>query len=210
MIKIIKLSLLLVFVLLLNSCASRYRKINPQTINYLSKNADGNILLEYKYDLLEKKYKKNETKNNIKLVAVKITNNTEKEVVLGRDFKLVYENGKEINLIETEKLFKTIKQSPASYLWYLLLSPIKFELKTTTSNNNGNPETDSQFSFPIGVILGPVLTFGNMIVAGNSNKNFKKELLDFDLYGKSIKIGETIYGLIGINSNGFDKIIIKR
>jgi PBP1b-binding outer membrane lipoprotein LpoB len=53
--KMIKISLLLVFVMLLNSCASGYKKINPETIYYASKSIESNILLEYKYDLLEKK-----------------------------------------------------------------------------------------------------------------------------------------------------------
>jgi PBP1b-binding outer membrane lipoprotein LpoB len=55
MIKMIKISSLLVLAILLNSCASGYKKINPETINYASKSIESNILFEYKYDLLEKK-----------------------------------------------------------------------------------------------------------------------------------------------------------
>ena len=76
MIKTIKMSSLLVFALLLNSCASGYKKINPRTLSYNSKNTENNVTLEYKYELLHRKYKKNETKNGIKLIAIKITNNT--------------------------------------------------------------------------------------------------------------------------------------
>ena len=205
----IKITSLLVFAMLLNSCASGYKKINPETINYGSKSVEGNILLEYKYDLLEKKYKKKETKNNIKIIAVKITNNTEKEIVLGRDFKLSYINGNEINLIETEKLFKIIKQSPASYLWYLLLSPVQLYSGTTTTSNGSYTEIKPANTFPIGLILGPGLAGGNMIAASSANQNFKNELMEFDLNGKSIKKGETVYGLIGSNSNSYDSIKIK-
>lgn len=205
----IKLSSLLLFAILLNSCASGYKKINPQTINYVSRSIESNILLEYKYDLLEKKYKKKETKNNIKLIAVKITNNTEKDIIFGQDFKLSYENGNEVSVIETEKLFKTIKQSPASYLWYLLLSPIQFYSGTTTTSNGSYTETKPANTFPVGLILGPGLAGGNMIAASSANKNFKKELLEFDLNGKTIKKGETVYGLIGSNSNSYDSIKVK-
>jgi hypothetical protein len=48
-----------------------------------------------------------------------------------------------------------------------------------------------------------------MIAASSANKNFKNELLQFDLNGKTIKKGETIYGLIGVNSNSYDSIKIK-
>jgi hypothetical protein len=207
--KMIKISSLLAFAMLMNSCASGYKKINPETINYVSKSIESNILLEYKYDLLGKKYKKKETKNNIKLIAVKITNNTEKEIVLGRDFKLSYENGNEVSLIETEKLFKTIKQSPASYLWYLLLAPVQLQSGTTTTSNGFYTETKPANTFPIGLIAGPGLAAGNMIAASSANKNFKNELMQFDLNGKTIKKGETVYGLIGSNSNSYDSIKVK-
>ena len=205
MIKILKISCVIVLVSILNSCASGYQKINPKGINYVSKNIDSNILLEYKYDLLQKKYKKKETKNEVKLIAVKITNNTEKDIVFGQDFKLAFENGNVISIIETEKIYKQIKQSPASYLLYLLLTPMQFNTSTTS---NGQVQKSS--STPIGLVIGPGLAGGNMIAASSANKNFKNELMEFEINGKTIKKGETIYGLIGINSNNYDSIKVKR
>ncbi|MEN9907883.1 MAG: hypothetical protein RLZZ540_1024 [Bacteroidota bacterium] len=209
MTKIFKISSLIIISIFFNSCSSGYKKIAPNTINYVSKSIESNVLLEYKYELLEKKYKKKETKNGIKLIAVKITNNTEKDIVFGNDFKLSYENGNEINIIETEKLFKTIKQSPASYLWYLLLSPVQFYSGTTTSTNGAYTETKPTNTFPIGLILGPGLAGGNIIAASSANKNFKNELKEFDIIGKTIQKGQTVYGIIGINSNNYDSIKIK-
>ena len=42
--------------------------------------------------------------------------------MFGRDAKIAYRNGAEIYVIDNDKVFKTLKQSPASYLWYLLLT----------------------------------------------------------------------------------------
>ncbi len=209
MIKITRIGLLLIFAILLNSCACGYKKIDPKTTYYASKSIDNNVLLEYKYDLLHKKYKKKETRNEVKLIAVKITNNTEKDLIFGIDLKLTYSNGNEINLIETEKLFKTIKQSPASYLWYLLLSPLQFYTGTTTTSNGYYTETKPANPFPLGLIVGPGLAGGNMIAASSANKNFKNELMEFDINGRTIKKGETVFGLIGINSNSYDSIKTK-
>jgi len=207
--KMIKISSLLCIAILFNSCASRYHKIHPETIQYSSKSIESSILLEYKYDLLEKKYKKKETKNNIRLIAVKITNNSEKEIVFGRDFKLSYENGNEVSVIQTDKLFKTIKQSPASYLWYLLLLPVELYSGTTTTSNGYYATSKPTNSFPIGLIAGPGFAGANMIAASSANSNFKNELMQFDFNGKTIKKGETVYGLIGLNSNSYDAIRIK-
>ena len=204
MIKILKISYLAVLVAILNSCASSYQKINPKTLNYASKNIENNILFEYKYDLLEKKYKKKETKKGVKLIAIKITNNSENDIVFGQDFNLMYENGNIINIIQTDKIFKQIKQSPASYLWYLLLTPMQFN---TSTSSNGQVQKSN--STPIGLLIGPGLAGGNMIAASSANKNFKNELLEFDMNGKTIKKGETIYGLVGLSSNYYDSIKIK-
>ncbi len=209
MIRLIKMSSLLVFALLLNSCASGYHKINPKSLYYSSKSEVSNIVLEYRYDLLEKKYKKKETNNEVKLVAIKITNNSDKDFVFGKDVKLVYDTTNEAYIMDTDKTYKTIKQSPASYLWYLLLSPLQFYSGTETTSNGYYTETKPANSFPIGLILGPGIAGGNMLAASNANENFKKELTEYDLNGKIIKKGETAYGLVGLYSKNYDAIKLK-
>jgi len=208
MIKMIKISLLLAFAVLL-SCAGGYKKINPKMSYYASKSIENNILFEYKYASLEKKYRKKAEKNGINILAVKITNNTEKDIIFGKDFKLSRDNGNDVLIIETEKLFRTVKQSPATYLWYLLLAPVQFYSGTTTTSNGYYTETKPANKLPIGLILGPGLAAGNMIAASSANKNFKNELMEFDIIGKTIKKGETVYGLIGTYSNSYDSVKIK-
>ncbi|MEY3500469.1 MAG: hypothetical protein RL308_2138, partial [Bacteroidota bacterium] len=192
-------------VLLLNSCASGYKKIQPKTINFASRSENNSIVLEYKYDLLEKKYKKKEMNNGLKVIAVKVTNNSTNDLVFGKDIQLTYENGNELNLLETNVVYKAIKQSPASYLWYLLLSPMQFQ--TMTTNSNGQQQTSS--STPVGLVIGPGLAGGNMIAASSANKNFQSDLTENDIIGKVIKKGETVYGIIGIRSNNYDSIKVK-
>lgn len=209
MIRLFKVSSLLVFALLLNSCASGYHKINPKSLYYSSKSEVGNIALEYRYDLLEKKYKKKETNNEIKLVAIKITNNSEKDIVFGKDVKLIYDSTNDAYIMNTDKVYRTIKQNPASYLWYLLLSPLQLYSGTKTTNNGYYTETKPASVFPIGLILGPGLAGGNMIAASSANENFKKELTEYDLNGKTIKKRETAYGLVGLYSKNYDAIKLK-
>lgn len=205
MIKFFKISVLALSVLFLTSCASGYKKIEPKKINFASRSENNSVVLEYKYDLLEKKYKKKELNNGLKVIAVKVTNNSANDLVFGKDIRLTYENGNELNLLETNVVYKAIKQSPASYLWYLLLSPMQFQ--TMTTNSNGQQQTSS--STPIGLVIGPGLAGGNMIAASSANKNFQNDLLENDIIGKVIKKGETVYGIIGIQSNNYDSIKVK-
>lgn len=205
--KLIKVTISLIALITLNNCASNYKLIEPRMLNYVSKNEVNDVKLEYKYSLLDKKYAKNELKKGVKLVSVKITNNSDKSLIFGRDAKLIFENGSEIYVMENEKVFKTLRQNPFSYLWYLLLTPVN--LYTYEANSNGFQETTS--STPIGLVLGPGLTAGNIITASSANNKFKTEMLEYSINGETIKKGETIYGLIGIKTNTFDslKLIIE-
>ena len=197
-----KIIFLLSIAVLLNSCASGYKMINPEKLNYISNNTSNGVTIEYKYDLLSKKYAKKESKKGVRLVAIKIKNNTEKDLVFGKDIKLSFENGNELYLLENEKTFKSLKQSPASYLFFLLLSPVSFY--TTKTNSYGGTEQTS--STPVGLVIGPGLAAGNMIAASNANKKFKKELNDYNIIGKVIKKGETSFGLISFPSDNYDAI----
>jgi len=205
MIKLTKILSLFAILILLTSCASGYKKVNPTSLNYISKSFTNDVVLEYKYDLLENKYKKKEEKSKIKMVAVKITSNSDKDLVFGNNLQLVYENGNSVLLLENEKVYTTVKQSPASYLWYLLLSPIQFY--TYSTNQYGQTKVDN--SFPIGLIVGPGLSGGNMIAASSANSNLLKELRDYNIIGKTIKKGETVYGLIGIQSDSYESLKLK-
>lgn len=177
--------------------------IQPKSINYISTNETNNVKLEYQYDLLDKKYAKKEVKKGVKLVAIKITNNSDKDLMFGGDVKLTYENGTEIFVMENEKVFKSLKQSPATYLFYLLLTPLQFNV---TKTNGNSIETNST---PIGLIVGPGIAGGNMIAAGSANKKFKTEMLEYNINGTLIKKGETQYGLIGIKSDSYDSLKLK-
>lgn len=160
--------------------------------------------LEHKYELLDKKYKKKELAKGVRLIAIKITNNSDKDVVFGQNVKLNYDNGSEIYVMDNDKVFTSLKQSPASYLWYLLLTPTNLY---TTETQNGF-ETQNSI-FPIGLILGPGLAGGNMIAASSANKKFQTDLTTHNLNGMTIKQGQTASGLIGIRSDDYNSIKIK-
>ena len=60
--RIIKITLLFIVIFTLTNCASSYKMIEPKFINYASTHKTDNVKLEYKYDLLDKKYAKKELK----------------------------------------------------------------------------------------------------------------------------------------------------
>ncbi len=190
----------IVILVLTSSCASRYQMIEPESVEFFSKSEVDNVTLEYKYNLLNRKYAKKEERRGVKLVAVKIINNSNRDLIFRKDIKLVYEGGREVPIIGNEILFQDLKQNSATYLLYLLLTPLRL-----SSAENGQ-ET---FSAPIGLAIGPGLAVGNMLVATSANNNLRSEMLKYDISGALIKKGETKYGLIGIASHSYEHIKLR-
>ncbi|MBX2840138.1 MAG: hypothetical protein KTR26_00090 [Flammeovirgaceae bacterium] len=122
-------------------------------------------------------------------------NNSTENIIFGKDY-IVYSGNRPITLLETNFIHAQLKQGVPIYLLYLLLTPMQF------ISTNGE-------STPIGLVIGPGITLGNMIGAGSANSNFKKELENNLLNNKEIKSGETVYGLIGIVDNGYNQLTLK-
>jgi hypothetical protein len=188
-------------VLFLIGCASGYQTINPKIVSFNSKSASNEILLEYKYELLTNKYKKKERKHDVRLVALKLTNLSDKDLVFGQHLKLAYENGSLIKLLERDEIYQETKQIAGAYFLYLALTPLHLTINTSKQTGPYSSE-----SIPIGLFAGPGLAGRNVIVASSSNKQYKKDLKEHYLLGRTLKKGETTYGLIGIVSGNYDAI----
>lgn len=201
--KLKKIGYLILVITIMNSCSSTYEMINPDKLYYTSGSSNSSsknkIAIDYKYDLLNKRYSKKERKKGIKLVAVKITNNSNQDVVLGEDIKLVYNNGEELDILKKENILNLLKQQSMSYALYLLLSPMNFAIIEGGRRKN----------IRIGLVIGPGIAIGNIIASSSENRKFLSELSEFDINGETIKKGETKFGLIGVKSIKYRYIGIK-
>ena len=97
--KITPIIFIAVCLFLFTNCASGYKLINPPALNYNSGNDTEGVSMRYKYDLLDKKYAKKEVKKDIKLVAISITNNSNRDLTFGKDLRLTYENGNSVKVL---------------------------------------------------------------------------------------------------------------
>jgi hypothetical protein len=98
--KLKRIILSLAIVTLFGSCASGYKTINPTNLSYHSSSSDKSVILQYKYELLDKKYKKKEVARGIRLMAVKITNNSNEDLVFGKDIILTYDDGSKLYIMD--------------------------------------------------------------------------------------------------------------
>ena len=198
--KIIHFSLMLTFIFLLSGCAQSYYALDPTKSTYPASNNFEEITLNYRYDILSekgnKKISKKERQNHIKLVAVKITNNTDKVINIGSNAAFFSGNSM-ITPMDAMSIKNNLKQSVPSHLLYLLLTPLTFSI------NESNP-------LPVGLILGPAISGGNMLVAGNANKKLNNELVQYDILNRDIQVGETVFGLVGFRNLDYIPLTIKQ
>lgn len=190
---------MLAFIFLFGGCAQSYYALNPTKIAYTASNNLEDITLNYRYDILSekgnKKISRKERKHNVKLVAVKITNNTDTVINIGNN--AAFFSGNSITYpMDAISTKNSLKQSVPSHLFYLLLSPL------TLSVNGSNP-------FPIGLILGPAISGGNMLVAASANNNLYKDLVQYDILFRDIQPGETVFGLVGFRNLDYAPLTIK-
>ncbi|GAB3298358.1 hypothetical protein GCM10027511_13470 [Hymenobacter humi] len=147
----------------------------------------------YQFDALRlnggnKKYVKKEAKRGYHVAAVRVTNNWDREVNFSRDLVLMY-GDRPITPIPGEIAAKDMKQGVAIYLLYILLNP-RIGAKT-------DPMTGA-VSGGTTLPLGPFIAGGNMLGAGSANTNMRKEFAAHDLTNRTLKPGETVYGIVSL------------
>lgn len=190
-------------IFLATNCAKRYHTISPETLNYSSNYNVDSIDMSYRYGVLRERgnnrLAKKEDKRGMRIVAVKITNNTAENIEFGKNYDF-YNGATRLSLISPELAHSTIKQNTLTYLPYLLLTFL--QLNITKDNSTS--------SYPIGLVVGPGITIGNMLVAGGANRNFQDELRKYNLTNGIVKPGETKYGIISIDGSSYDPLVIKK
>jgi hypothetical protein len=184
----------------MSSCAGTYHPINPQSLAYgYAPKSNTQVQIGYHHNVLSehrnKKFARKEQKKNIQLVAVKITNNTDQRLTIGQDMQM-YSGSTPVVPLDQEITYKSLRQQAPLFLLYLLLSPLEL---TTTETDTYKGMTQNRY--PIGLILGPGIALGNLLVANGNNKKFQQDLSTYDLTNRQLAPGETAYGLIGITKS---------
>jgi len=196
--------ILVFFTILSGGCAAYYRPIVPPTLTYAAHDLQDGVKLSYKYDVLResgnKKYARKEYRRGIKLIAIEITNLTDTTINVERDIRF-YSGGEPIIPLRPNMIHRLIGQSVLSYLPYMLLIATKLSV---TMNSSATTDV-----YPIGYVLGPGVTIGNMVRAAAANRRFRYELNTYDILNTSIPKGETVYGLIGVRGVGYNPISMK-
>jgi len=199
----IKYLSVVIILFMVSSCAMYYRPIAPERLNYNIRDKYDDIEISYRYDVLKergnKKMAKKELNGDVKIIALKITNNSDSVIKIGEDAEF-YSGITPIYPLDPNVIKNNVKQSVFGYSFYFL-----GVLGGTTFSVNGNVVSQ----FPYNKILFSAIAIGNMLVANKANNDLLKELVTYDIMYKEIKPGETVYGIIGIKDRSFIPITLK-
>lgn len=191
---------LLILLALFSQCASSYKPVVPESMEYTITNNDSDLEFSYRYDVLSlrgnRKYSKKERKHGFAIAAVKIKNKTDHTLNFARDLELMTQRGP-IYPAENEYTAKTIKQGVAIYLLYILANYSESECI------NGNCKTS--LFIPSGFVLALI----NIIVAASANQKIREDFNKNSLYGKDIGPGETVHGIISIRDLGYQPLSLR-
>ncbi len=183
----------------LYGCAVSYNRIDPDKITYSSFAEKDSIEFWYRYDVLNmsgnRRYDKKADKLGIQVVAVKITNNTNRNLNFSRDLRISTHWGSLMPL-DAEYVSSQVKQPVLPYLLYSLLYYYEQECQGT------NCETTTFIPFGIAI------SGGNIAMAISANKNFAKNMVENNLLITDIAPGETKYGLIALRDSNFQPLEI--
>ena len=187
----------MILVFLLASCAGLYKNINSSSIYYNNgKDIIGDLNVAYEYNLHKKfnnnKYRKRESSTNYVAIALKVKNNTNKEIILEPQTFLIFIDNNKVETSEILDYYEQVKQGSVIYLAHAIWGP--------WVTNNGVTTF-----WPIGLGFGLI----NLIVAEIENTKFKNNLIDQYIFGKLIKPNETIFGLLFLKDYKYENLDFK-
>ncbi len=172
----------IVFSLLVFSCAAPYKNIAFKEKSYIYQAKLGNTTFDLAPNVMTNsgnyKQANKELRNNFRVFAVKITNNSTDVV----DMKKIgfTSSAIPVDILDHKSSYKKLKQRIPFYLLYnLLIVDVIF--------GSG----DSKL-----IPVGTPLSMANIALALQANHKLKKELYEYDITERKIQAGETVYGLI--------------
>ncbi len=205
---LLKSVLIILMPITLFSCAGSYEEIPKDVLNYQAKvSTTDNIKVEYQPNVLKGKYSLNEIKTGVSLITVKITNNTGQDIRFKNDIK-IYSEDREISIIPLNSFYDITRQDADKSLWFLALTPLNAYSFSQTTEGSTVTSQSSGF-YPIGLILGPALAFGNQAAANGANKKFKKQLEENNILEQTIKNGDSNTGFIGLRTTNIQNLTFK-
>lgn len=184
--------LVLIMILFLFSCAKQYHNIKTSELVYSDVYVNNGVILEYSYNVLElsgnKKYNSRADANCFQLVAVRLTNTTERKINIGRDIEFFELEGK-VKFANPSEISSHVKQYPLLNLLYLPLLAIPIKI------HNGKEEK----VYRIGALFSVPMIY-NMVISKAANLDFEKDLNRNYILNRDIEVGQSISGVIGYYS----------
>lgn len=181
--------------LLLASCARSFKSINYQVLNYRTTIHSSDALeIRAAQDVLaltdNVQFHNRAVKDNVKVMAVEITNRTEKNLSVGKDLRFEDNVGYSQRPVGAMEAYDAVRYHEIGWYWTYGCIPF-INLNLNTTNNT------TCILIPFGVILAPL----NYFKANKANKDLRREFLEMGLCHSNIPAQSKTYGLLFFKMN---------
>lgn len=188
---------------LLTGCASHYNFVQPE-FNHKSPDwiPSGEIYLEYQTQVMylnkNKKQARKELNKNFSVLSVKIQNNTQMPVIVGKNAQF-YSGNTLVFMFQDDESYQLLKQKWPFHFFYLGLTPLSGTFAI------GGLYAAASF----GIILGPGLAIYNTLKAAGNNKKLKNDLFKHSLLNREILPSESFSGILVIEGKLFEPLSLQ-
>lgn len=204
----IKLFFLLIILFVITGCAYMYSPVQVSKINFnFNENMDtvqkiaviyskSNVFKEAGNKRLQNKaYKK-----KIYPLALKVVNNTDKDINFDSLKIEVFNDFSATDLVSLKKGYRILKQKSWGYLFYSFGGILSFGFSSATG---------LQMTTIYPIIIFPAISATNISIATISNQKLKNDMNLNVLYGKNIPANSELNGIIFIKTNEIQDIKIR-
>ncbi|MCD6025314.1 MAG: hypothetical protein K0Q91_2230 [Fibrobacteria bacterium] len=199
----------LAIALLLAGCASAFKPVHREALDYVPAADSAGLPLQYRVDVLDESsnvhYAEMARLYGFRFMAVKVTNTRDRPLSLKTD--VTYHAGdRTLRPLSIDSTLPLLRQKTGAYAFYLLLMPVNVQKKELKCDGYGCGE--SAF-IPVGLILGPVFALWNMAVSSGANNAFAEEFAGNDLSGKVLRPGERATGYLAFHDTATAPLSIR-
>jgi hypothetical protein len=206
-----KVIFLLILSLIMTGCAASFKVVNPAVLSYANTQKCNDKLevsylddfysltRNYKYFYREKEY-------NYRTIAIRLKNLTDSSRQITNDNFRIYVNNVELPNADKTKYFKRVHQEAGLFLLHLSWGLV---LDYLSAGISGGPHpTRSEFD-PKCSLVAVTIGICNMLYAGNANDLHKTFINENEIFGRTVKPGETIYGIVVLNNSHYEPLVFK-
>jgi hypothetical protein len=184
----VRAAALLTLIAVLTGCASSYKPVAFDSLDYTGMQSAGALDIAYRYEAQPGYYGEKARKRGYDVIAVRVTNTLDEPVTLNASTLRIQAAGAPVSPLPPEVVADNIEQPVWSYLLWNLANLTIY---------------DGEGEFVAFIPVGLGISIINMVRSSSANSRVEETFEEQALMGRTIAPGATVDGLLFLSTTGF-------